>query len=102
MQNFILKPPSSVKSLYISIMTVSNQNISSLHPCANNMNLIFLFSFGGITFSGVFLPKLCEAQGKGARRRMSEIKSSGYVAPAPLKSVAYLAAPLSAPPMAPY
>lgn len=102
MQNFIFKPPSSVNSLYISIMTVSNQNISSLHACANNMNLIFLFSFGGITFSGVFLPKLCEAQGKGGRRRMSEIKSSGYVAPAPFRSVAYLAAPLSAPPMARY
>ncbi|KAL9409675.1 hypothetical protein AB3S75_047985 [Citrus x aurantiifolia] len=66
--------------------------------CPNIVDLYFNLAAG----EGVFLTKLCEAQGKGARRRMSEIKSSGYVAPAPLRSVAYLAAPLSAPPIAPY
>ncbi|XP_043715582.1 uncharacterized protein LOC122663976 [Telopea speciosissima] len=32
---------------------------------------------------GVFLPQLCEAQGANARRKMSEIRSSGFVKPAP-------------------
>ena len=34
---------------------------------------------------GVFLPKLCEAQGANTRREMSEIKSSGHVAPGPVQ-----------------
>ena len=34
---------------------------------------------------GVFLPKLCEAQGANTRRAMSEMKSSGHVAPGPVQ-----------------
>lgn len=37
--------------------------------------------------TGVFLPKLCEAEGGNARRGMAEIRSSGVVAPGPLRSV---------------
>ena len=39
-----------------------------------------------LVVTGVFLPKLCEAQGANARRQMSEIRSSGFVAPGPVKS----------------
>jgi hypothetical protein len=36
--------------------------------------------------AGVFLPKLCEAQEGNARRGlMADIKSSGFVAPGPVK-----------------
>lgn len=66
--------------------------------CPNIVDLYFSLAAG----EGVFLPKLCEAQGTGARRRMSEIKSSGYVAPGPIGSVNFVAAPLSAPAMPPY
>lgn len=49
---------------------------------------------------GVYLPKLCEAKGANARREMSEIKSSGNVAPGPesgFKSVNFKDAPAMAP-----
>ncbi|KAF5947306.1 hypothetical protein HYC85_013263 [Camellia sinensis] len=47
--------------------------------CPNIVDLYFNLAAG----EGVFLPKLCEVQGANARREMAEIKSSGYVAPAP-------------------
>ncbi|XP_010273059.1 PREDICTED: uncharacterized protein LOC104608702 [Nelumbo nucifera] len=47
--------------------------------CPNIIDLYFNLAAG----EGIFLPKLCEAQGANARREMSEIRSSGLVAPAP-------------------
>ncbi|CAL5407828.1 unnamed protein product [Camellia sinensis] len=47
--------------------------------CPNIVDLYFNLAAG----EGVFLPKLCEVRGANARREMAEIKSSGYVAPAP-------------------
>jgi len=44
-------------------------------------------------YVGVFLPKLCEAQGVNARRGMAELKSSGIVAPGPVHGVQFAAAP---------
>ena len=41
----------------------------------------------------MFLPKLCETQGENARRGMAEIKSSGIVAPGPVRSVQFTATP---------
>ncbi|KAJ4706027.1 PAR1 protein [Melia azedarach] len=63
--------------------------------CLNIVDLYFNLAAG----EGVFLPKLCEAQGANARRRMSEVRSSGFVAPGPINSVSvkYLAAPAMAP-----
>ncbi|KAL6291504.1 hypothetical protein ACE6H2_009014 [Prunus campanulata] len=48
--------------------------------CPNIVDLYFNLAAG----EGVFLPKLCEAQGANARRQMSEIRSSGFVAPGPI------------------
>lgn len=53
--------------------------------------LFFIFIF--ILLAGVYLPKLCEAQGENARRGMAEIKSSGIVAPGPTTPGKFLAAP---------
>ncbi|KAM5557345.1 hypothetical protein ABKV19_024632 [Rosa sericea] len=50
--------------------------------CPNIVDLYFNLAAG----EGVFLPKLCEAQGANARRDLSELRSSGYVAPGPVKS----------------
>ncbi|KAL2227075.1 uncharacterized protein LOC105160472 [Sesamum indicum] len=47
--------------------------------CPNVVDLYFNLAAG----EGAYLPKLCEAQGAKARREMAEIKSSGYIAPAP-------------------
>ncbi|KAL4595150.1 hypothetical protein ACB092_12G070700 [Castanea dentata] len=49
--------------------------------CPNIVDLYFNLAAG----EGVFLPKLCEAQGANTRRAMSEIKSSGHVAPGPVQ-----------------
>lgn len=52
----------------------------------------------GFAFAGVFLPKLCEAQKEGVHRGlMSEMKSSGMVAPEPVHPVKFTAAPAMAP-----
>ncbi|GAV88313.1 PAR1 domain-containing protein [Cephalotus follicularis] len=56
--------------------------------CPNIVDLYFSLAAG----EGVFLPKLCEAQGANVRRGMSEIRNSGF-APGPIHSVKYLAAP---------
>ncbi|KAJ7974184.1 PAR1 protein [Quillaja saponaria] len=68
--------------------------------CPNVIDLFFNLAAG----EGVFLPKLCEAQGANERRGMAEIRSSGIVAPGPVKSesltalpAAGLVAPASAP-----
>ncbi|KAM1054639.1 hypothetical protein ACFX13_002013 [Malus domestica] len=50
--------------------------------CPNIVDLYFNLAAG----EGVFLPKLCEAQEANARREMSEIRSSGYVAPGPINA----------------
>ncbi|PIN03765.1 hypothetical protein CDL12_18475 [Handroanthus impetiginosus] len=47
--------------------------------CPNIVDLYFNLAAG----EGIYLPKFCQAQGANARRGMAEIKSSGYVAPAP-------------------
>lgn len=49
--------------------------------------------------AGIFLPKLCEAQKGNIRRGMSEIRSSGMVAPGPIGGVKFMGV---APAMAPY
>ncbi|CAK9185031.1 unnamed protein product [Ilex paraguariensis] len=65
--------------------------------CPNIVDLYFNLAAG----EGVYLPKLCQAQGKIKRRGMSEIKSSGYVAPGPesgpTKPVKFTIAPAMAP-----
>ncbi|KAA8533722.1 hypothetical protein F0562_031239 [Nyssa sinensis] len=65
--------------------------------CPNIIDLYFNLAVG----EGVFLPKLCEAQGANARREMAEIKSSGFVAPSPksggVQPVKYMVAPAMAP-----
>ena len=45
----------------------------------------FFFLIFLVVNLGVFLPKLCEAQGANTRRAMSEMKSSGHVAPGPVQ-----------------
>ncbi|WJX71531.1 hypothetical protein P8452_55515 [Trifolium repens] len=55
--------------------------------CPNIVDLYFNLAAG----EGVFLPKLCEAQGSNARRQMAEIKSSGIVAPGPFHSNQFIA-----------
>ncbi|KAK7279945.1 hypothetical protein RJT34_25006 [Clitoria ternatea] len=57
--------------------------------CPNVVDLYFNLAAG----EGVFLPKLCEAQGVNARRGMAELKSSGIVAPGPVHSVQFIATP---------
>ncbi|KAJ8642871.1 hypothetical protein MRB53_004619 [Persea americana] len=64
--------------------------------CPNIADLYFNLAAG----EGVFLPKLCEAQGSNPRREMAEIRSSGIVAPAP-GSVLPLKHVVVAPAMAP-
>ncbi|RWR72186.1 PAR1 protein [Cinnamomum micranthum f. kanehirae] len=69
--------------------------------CPNIVDLYFNLAAG----EGVFLPKLCEAQGGNSRREMAEIKSSGIVAPAPgsVSPLNHLGlAPAMAPAMAPF
>ncbi|KAK6155697.1 hypothetical protein DH2020_009945 [Rehmannia glutinosa] len=66
--------------------------------CPNIVDLYFNLAAG----EGVYLPKLCEAQGANVRREMTEIKSSGYVTPAPespqyVNGVNFLYAPSMAP-----
>ncbi|KAK6155690.1 hypothetical protein DH2020_009938 [Rehmannia glutinosa] len=66
--------------------------------CPNIVDLYFNLAAG----EGVYLPKLCEAQGTNVRREMTEIKSSGYVTPAPespqyVNGVNFLYAPSMAP-----
>ncbi|CAM8930588.1 unnamed protein product [Rhodiola kirilowii] len=51
--------------------------------CPNIVDLYFNLAAG----EGVFLPKLCEQRGETARRRMTEMKSSGFVAPGPDSSM---------------
>ncbi|XP_022734597.1 uncharacterized protein LOC111288096 [Durio zibethinus] len=63
--------------------------------CPNAVDLYFNLAAG----EGVFLPKLCEAQGANARRGMAEIQSSGWVAPGPASGVKFWGV---APAMAPY
>lgn len=50
--------------------------------CPNVVDLYFNLAAG----EGVFLPKLCEAQGGSVRREMAEIRSSGLVAPGPVQA----------------
>ncbi|XP_061354277.1 uncharacterized protein LOC133298905 [Gastrolobium bilobum] len=68
------------------------QNLCSpqcYQSCPNIVDLYFNLAAG----EGVFLPKLCEAEGANARRGMAEIKSSGSVAPGPVRSVQFTANP---------
>ena len=88
---------------YIAIFNVD------IYYLGTQFNFFFLFL---VVDLGVFLPKLCEAQGANTRREMSEIKSSGHVAPGPVQPgkltgapgpvlpVEYTIAPIVAP--APY
>lgn len=53
------------------------------NQCPNVVDLFFNIAAG----EGVFLPKLCEAEGGNVRREMSEMRSSGIVAPAPIQTM---------------
>ncbi|KAK6250588.1 PAR1 - like 1 [Theobroma cacao] len=64
------------------------------NSCPNVVDLYFNLAAG----EGVFLPKLCEAQGANARRGMAEIRSSGMVAPGPASGAKFFGV---APAMAP-
>ncbi|XP_061993751.1 uncharacterized protein LOC133711664 [Rosa rugosa] len=55
--------------------------------CPNVVDLYFNLAAG----EGVFLPKLCKAQGPNAHREMSEIRSSGYVVPGPVNPAKLIA-----------
>ncbi|CAI9774125.1 unnamed protein product [Fraxinus pennsylvanica] len=64
--------------------------------CPNIVDLYFNLAAG----EGVYLPKLCDAKRANSRREMSEIKSSGYVAPGPesgFKPGNFMVAPAMAP-----
>ncbi|KAL1813815.1 hypothetical protein ACET3Z_023880 [Daucus carota] len=50
--------------------------------CPNIIDLYFNLAAG----EGMYLPKLCESQGKNARRSMAEIRSSGLVAGGPVSA----------------
>ncbi|XP_029125261.1 uncharacterized protein LOC114915155 [Cajanus cajan] len=68
------------------------QNLCSpqcYQSCPNIVDLYFNLAAG----EGAFLPKLCEAQGANVRRQMSEMKSSGIVAPGPVQSLHFTAIP---------
>ncbi|PWA82490.1 PAR1 [Artemisia annua] len=51
--------------------------------CPNIVDLYFNLAAG----EGVYLPSLCQTQGDNKRRGMSEIRSSGFVAPGPVVPV---------------
>ncbi|KAK9291755.1 hypothetical protein L1049_019705 [Liquidambar formosana] len=70
--------------LFFSIRVVPMASYSSLKTLAI---LALALAFCVQSTLGVFLPKLCETQGENARRGMAEIKSSGFVAPAPQAGV---------------
>uniref|UniRef100_A0A7N0U6B4 PAR1 protein n=1 Tax=Kalanchoe fedtschenkoi TaxID=63787 RepID=A0A7N0U6B4_KALFE len=65
--------------------------------CPNVVDLYFNLAAG----EGVFLPKLCEGSVENTRRGMSEMKSSGFVAPGPDSSVDVVSS-FDAPAGAPY
>ncbi|XP_059452180.1 uncharacterized protein LOC132182843 [Corylus avellana] len=66
--------------------------------CPNIVDLYFNLAAG----EGVFLPKLCEAQEENLRRGLSEIRSSGFVAPGPVQPAKFTVAPIVAPALAPF
>ncbi|KAB8481993.1 hypothetical protein FH972_025352 [Carpinus fangiana] len=66
--------------------------------CPNIVDLYFNLVAG----EGVFLPKLCEAQEENLRRGLSEIRSSGFVAPGPVQPAKLTVAPIVAPALAPF
>ncbi|KAF8380253.1 hypothetical protein HHK36_027737 [Tetracentron sinense] len=69
----------STDSLLDSQFTQKLCSTGCYNSCSNIVDLYFNLAAG----EGVFLPKLCEAQGANARRIMAEIHSSGSVAPGP-------------------
>ncbi|KAK8485961.1 hypothetical protein V6N13_026447 [Hibiscus sabdariffa] len=62
--------------------------------CPNVVDLYFNLAAG----EGVFLPKLCEARRANTRRGMTEIRSSGTVAPGPAGGVKFLGVAPAMPP----
>ncbi|KAI5652774.1 hypothetical protein M9H77_29961 [Catharanthus roseus] len=69
----------SSDSLLESSFTHKLCSPSCYSTCPNILDLYFNLAAA----EGVYLPKLCEVQGANARRGMTEIKSSGMVAPGP-------------------
>ncbi|CAN4087752.1 unnamed protein product [Withania somnifera] len=64
--------------------------------CPNIIDLYFNLAAG----EGVYLPKLCAEQKRNGRREMSEIRSSGFAAPAPesqVKPLNFMIAPAMPP-----
>ncbi|XP_021892208.1 uncharacterized protein LOC110810359 [Carica papaya] len=72
------------------------QKLCSTHcynHCPNVVELYFNLAAG----EGAFLPDLCEQGSGNSHRKMSEIKSSGIVAPGPINPVKFSVAPAVAP-----
>ncbi|XP_077240236.1 uncharacterized protein LOC143881124 [Tasmannia lanceolata] len=67
----------SSDSLLESHFTTKLCSCQCYQRCPNIVDLYFNLAAG----EGVFLPKLCEAQGSNARREMAEIRSSGTPGP---------------------
>ncbi|XP_062152754.1 uncharacterized protein LOC133861069 [Alnus glutinosa] len=88
----------SSDSLLESLFTQKLCSPQCYQGCPNIVDLYFNLAAG----EGVFLPKLCEAQEANLRRGMSEIRSSGFVAPGPVQSMKFTVAPIVAPALAPY
>ncbi|MCD7457765.1 hypothetical protein HAX54_036068 [Datura stramonium] len=64
--------------------------------CPNIIDLYFNLAAG----EGVYLPKLCAEQKENGRREMAEIRSSGFVSPAPeseVKPLDFMIAPAMPP-----
>lgn len=68
----------SSDSLLESHFTQKLCSFQCYQGCPNIIDLYFNLAAG----EGVFLPKLCKAQGANARREMAEIRSSGFATPA--------------------
>ncbi|GJU80753.1 putative PAR1 protein [Tanacetum coccineum] len=91
----------SSDSLLESKFTQKLCSTQCYNGCPNIVDLYFNLAAG----EGVYLPSLCQTQGDNKRRGMSEIRSSGFVAPGPVVPVKLLTdgSPVMAPsPAGPY
>ncbi|GKD71853.1 putative PAR1 protein [Tanacetum coccineum] len=73
----------SSDSLLESKFTQKLCSTQCYNGCPNIVDLYFNLAAG----EGVYLPSLCQTQGDNKRRGMSEIRSSGFVAPGPVVPV---------------